>query len=233
MFIADILGAAMNRLLVECQSSINHTAGFNRILPEPIMTSSGPEYSCKHDIPHLLNIRPSDGLENNSSWSEFADFHGVPGFIINNDSDPSLRSKNFSFAMPLVTNFTTYIGLLRITFLKTYYNAGIVTLSICGINISNVELDAFYSSPKIRVSMPHVFLYFLTLEQNAACQNIKQNEDRSLIVHFKTTNSSMERRFQQKFKLLRVELCSSTWMAQLGDQKAKYNVDRLEDFAIQ
>lgn len=216
------------------------TAGCNRTestaLPKPMVLRELPPpfYNISSDAvcdrwkPYLLDAKPSRALKPpnvtkfeedlvgaGKGWRQYVDSHGVPGYMINSLSSPENRVLSFKLK-DIGESISERDRLLKVTFLHTYKNAGIVYVHGCGkpLSMHGNPLDALIPSfRKDKLSIPNIVSFVLRKDvEGSRCDRLPA-ESRTVAFEYRVhTPPSAElnrNRLLQKFKLLAVQLCSA------------------------
>jgi len=213
--------------------SLNHhhhlhslTTVVNSSYPHMLFSSDAISKSyCDESKPFLLyntsltsfnpkNLTEYDNIHD-VGWREYIDYHNVSGYMINKYSHPHLRSLvfNFSFNLPSVDKdimhniykFDLWMSshMLKIVFLKSYENMGVVTVSICGSQV--LRLDGLHSDYKHnRISIPEFKFYD---RFQAVCNQQTMNISQVVVIYEESMDLPNIRKLA-KFKLMSVEICS-------------------------
>lgn len=101
---------------------------------------------------------------NLTGWTDFIDHHHVPGFIINNFA----TNVTLSFPLNYVDISELEGEILKVMYLKTYYNAGRFQVYICGKKLKGM-LDTHHD---FRVSVPAVYTEQLRAYRYDGCRTV-------------------------------------------------------------
>ena len=168
-------------------------------------------------------------------WEFYEDRKGKPGWIIegdfmhhnnssihnsnnNNDAHIShsilLSERKDILSFPIKYILTNDTIVTRVSYLRTYENAGIIEIILCGKTLS-IKLDALWEDYMYHhVSLPDVYYFGFTNEDKIRCYNLKPNER---LLSFRRLRkdeidedeNKLKLRDKFKFKILMVTMCVS------------------------
>lgn len=209
LFIADALAAYFKRLLRDCARDPELRSPVGP-LPRPLTDIRTLERNtCNATAPPLMESHPTSayrppdlaafelGLR---GWTEYADRHGVPGWIINRHAP--LGNRTLTFALPDPPREHRLL-LLRLKYLRTHRDAGMVELTVCGGKVG--QIDALFQFVDRRVSVPQLFTYTLSTSELRRC--VREGAARLVVEYIGGPEGRVDRRTHMKFKLLGVSLC--------------------------
>lgn len=184
--------------------------------PKPLYISSLNSY-CDDMKPYLLHYEPSSQFhphnlteyenkitDNNIGWREYIDYYNVSGYT-------SLRSLTFKFNFQppieylsnqqLLNNWLSkYI--LKISYLESYENMGIVKVILCGIDI--LVLDGLHKDYQhYKVSIPQFIIYNRI---NDVC-TINTLDKFQITFQYMQSMDQLSIRKLSKFKLIEADMC--------------------------
>ena len=197
-----------------------------RKLPPPLYNISS-DAVCDRWKPYLLNAKPSsvfkplnvtkfeeDPLGASKGWRQYVDYHGVPGYMINSLSSPENRVLPFKLK-DIGGSISQHDRLLKVTFLHTYKNAGMVYVHVCGkpLSMHGNPLDALIPSfRRDKLSIPNIVNFILRKDvEGLRCDKLPADSRTVALeyrVHAPPSAEMNQTRLLQKFKLLVVQLCS-------------------------
>jgi len=174
LFMADLYGSAILHMVDECpkytqENKLMHLKSiYSKPLPNLLFNISDTEHShCAPNKPVLvdkqayeeyykLSQSPSNQITedtntSNGRWMLRDDGNRhKPGWIIEGSSTPDNVDHELHFPFQFPLNFTfdpsgSVLLFLRVGYMRTYENAGIVSVKVCGQVLENGELDALWS----------------------------------------------------------------------------------------
>ena len=142
-----------------------------------------------------------------TGWREYIDYHGVPGWIINDRATPDGYTLRFPIEGDLSDLLPHQVS-LKIESLVSYEGMGAVTVSMCGLSLINREICSLIDGlrPLRRESIPSVDACTLRNEHLSRCSSLDP-KDRTVDITYAPNKVNGNGRGHKKFKLLRVELC--------------------------
>lgn len=224
LFYADLIASSLSREILDCsarqrsQISMNISAWMlNHHLKEDVI-------HCREDIPHLIDMSAANVLHNpshnigsyvtnsTSAWGVVEERHGKVGWVdeIDEGNCTNFYSSIF-FPIPSNSNKTSPSidpgsYMLRIHYLRTYFNAGKVTVYLCGNKITT--LDALWEDHE---TYKYSYNDIYTLEYNARGVDDICNRNKApqrLEFRHSCVSDPIPARNRNKFKIVSVRLCS-------------------------
>jgi hypothetical protein len=179
LFVADLLSLGFTMAIDTCKSS-NMKRTYEDIPTRYYTLSVLEQGICDPSQPFLFTAYPQDKSNLYQSflsylfhtittsadidkyekslvgWTEYVDYHNVPGYIINNYANPENYKLSFVFRYPEKTaELDKYEIVLK--YLTTHHNVGAFKMVICGENI-DPPFDALLSNHATnKVSIPAIF----------------------------------------------------------------------------
>lgn len=217
-FLADLIASAFELTLNKCDG-INMSAIAQRTfsdLPNNLIntTEIKADHYCDRAFPYSVHAYPASTQHYSKNdtykgWRQLVDGkHMVPGFIIDKNSGLLKENRQLSFRLENVTNY--YELHFKVTYLKTYFNAGAFSMSLCGeafIHGDAGVIDTLDRTPNHHYSVPEFALPSISDAQINACkQLISKSLDKFFTIHFEPLGDG-NKRFQQKVKILNVVAC--------------------------
>lgn len=179
-------------------------------------------WECDKSIPPLLHATPATSSphpkdlmtfeKHLSGWTEYIDIHPPAAWMINKYAPNS--SYNLVFPLPNITNTILDVG-FRLKYLRTYLNAGVVRLSVCGCKEDGFrDLDALAFAGDLEdemrnVSIPQHFSVVLSPAVVTLCQSLP-NSLRNITVRYLGVYMAGIRdsvRHDYKFKVFSATMC--------------------------
>ena len=177
----------------------NKTAVFDGIVEKE-------KEGCDVERGYMMNTKPKStftpadlaAFESKlTGWTEFIDYHEVPGWIINNRVPANISVRTLSLPI-LGENFKEEDRLiLHFEYLKTYTDAGSVMLSVCENLMTNV--DGYLLHPVHKVSIPHIAKVHFS---GSACTKLPPSERFLKVVYFVHPGMTGLNVLPYKFKML-------------------------------
>eukprot|EP01041_Mallomonas_annulata_P006156 gene6156-12466_t len=161
-------------------------------------------------------------MTSEQGWHLLVDHNGVSGWAITSQSQSHTRDLSFRFNATDMDKpiSSTAPAIVKVTYLRTYENAGTVDLFMCGRLAKGKEksgeaepwhIDALHEDfRRHRVSVPEVAVFEWTHQEQQRC--VQQGDDndptkRHLVVSYVISKSHLSARGNQKFKVLNIKIC--------------------------
>ena len=209
LFFADLLALGFTKSLSTC-GKLQYRS-YND-LPAPYISVHSMDAVCDPLKRPRLDAFPNstfvpedlaDFESKLTGWTEFVDHHNVPGFIINNFA----LDRELSFPVDYSELMELEGEIIKVMYLKTYHNAGMFQLSLCGETIKGT-IDTYHHH---HMSIPAVYTVLLDMRSNMrACKKAPISK-RSLGIIYTPHHTGVNYgnpRVHEKVKILSVQICS-------------------------
>lgn len=217
LFVADVLAQVLLLGLDECVAG-DPLGEEHYAMPPRLFNDSANEPFCLHALPLLVDafadsdFTPDDlelfeGPEQASvGWRQYIDHH-APGWIINKYAEEEYRALAFPFATDALLPLNMLLEVVKISYLETYSDAGVVDVVLCGRSLGSI--DALAADFRARhVSVPQFFWVLLTSDQVSVCASIEAGDRRLELVYRAATSRLVDERADEKVKILTVSVCA-------------------------
>ena len=240
LFISDIMAGYLESVIrSHCHpptsgmtlSGVGKVLNDKSTMPRPTNPAMGvlEHRQCNLTAGWVLHAEPSGALRPSNithfeltlkGWTQYVDHSDVPGWIINAHVPltPQARVLSFPFwrddLLPLSREHHVQ---LNIDYLRTYKNAGIAMVFVCGTPAH--WLDALWKHYEdVHVSIPQRYTHVLLDHELAACMakplaervislNFNWQNHGGLVQENGWCNSYFEARANNKFKLIHISVC--------------------------
>lgn len=136
------------------------------------------QLTCRHDVLPILLAEPTSHFQpddlkafegNLTGWTEFIDYHPPAAWIINDNAPET--NWTLSFPIPALKSLSVgeEVG-MKIVYMKTFFNAGLCTISLCGAALW-MKLDVL-STSKRHESVQHVYHFKLDASDIKRCNDL-------------------------------------------------------------
>ena len=178
--------------------------------PEPLFDRRAElQLVCDISLPFRVSATarpielPVDQLPWHKGWIEHVS-HRVPGWEINNQSDPTMRALSFPLEASTAELRSNSI---MITYLQSYEGMGTAVVHVCGAPLTSAKLtDGLWDFPG---SFPWTITFILRNADIARCRRLAKEKRFISIVYAPGTNRVKARaKHGHLFKIFNVQVCT-------------------------
>ena len=187
---------------------------------------------CDENKPYLMNheavnkFHPDNLTDYESKltgWTDFADYHSTPGWIINNnvkanigDDTKYMKARLLVFPLPekeITALSSSDTVILKVKYLRTYSNGGYAGVYLCNDGSFNPgtrieKLDALFLLNTWKLSIPQLYTHSFSSSDLQKCLSMPA-ENRNIVIRYMGADDvdHSAGRLDLKFKLFSVSMC--------------------------